>query len=147
MKDKFTDFGLLWLRVLIGLALMYHGWLKVAHGMEGFGEGIGKLGQPFDYAPLLFAWLSTLTELVGGFFLLLGLWTRYAALLSIVNLAVAAFMANGNNPIIEPGNAKTMELPLVYLTIVAAIFIMGPGRFSVDGSRGGKHSAPKKPRK
>jgi len=147
MKDRFTDLGLMWLRVLVGLALMYHGWLKVIHGVGPFSEGIAKMGSPFDYAPLAFAWLSTLAELLGGFFLVLGLWTRYAALVLIINLCVAAFVRNGSNPIIDPSTTATMELPLIYLTIVGAVFIMGPGRFSVDGSRGGKHSAPKKTKK
>ncbi|HEY3294115.1 MAG TPA: DoxX family protein [bacterium] len=147
MKDRFTDFGLLLLRVLVGLALMYHGWLKVVHGVPGFAEGITKMGQPFDSAPLLFAWLSTVTELLGGFFLLLGLWTRYAAIALIINLSVAAFVRNAGNPIIDPSTTATMELALTYLTMVAAIFIMGPGHVSVDGSRGGKRSAPKKPKK
>lgn len=144
MKEKFTDFGLLWLRALIGLALMYHGWLKVIHGMEGFGESIAKMGSPFDYAPLFFAWLAVLTGLLGGFFILLGLWTRYAAIALIIVLCGAAFVHNAGHPIIQPGDANTMELPLLYLTAVVAIFIMGAGRYSVDGSRGGKRSSSKR---
>jgi len=137
MRERLTDFGLLWLRILVGLALMYHGWIKVIGGMGGFEESVGKMGVPFDYAPLLFAWLSTLAELLGGFFILLGLWTRYAAIVLSINLAIAAFVRNGGNPIIQPGNVNTLELPLTYLTITVAIFIMGAGRYSVDNSRSG----------
>jgi putative oxidoreductase len=144
MKDKWTDFGLLWLRVLVGAALMYHGWLKVQGGVEEFAyKAVEPMGFP---VPILFAWLATAAELIGGFFLFLGLWTRLAALALVVNMAVASFGRNAGAPIIAPAAARTMELPLVYLVAVAAILIMGSGRFSVDGGRSssGRSSKPKK---
>jgi putative oxidoreductase len=144
MKEKFTDLGLLWLRVLIGLGLMYHGWLKVTNGVGGFSDGIAKMGNPFDYAPLLFAWISTLTELLGGFFLLLGLWTRYAAIALIINMSVAAFVALADKPIISVSTPMTRETPLLYLVAIGAIFIIGPGQFSVDGGKSGGRSSAKK---
>jgi len=148
MKDRFSDFGLLLLRVAIGLGLMYHGWLKVTLGIEHSADMIAKMGTPFDYAPLAFAWLSTLAELLGGFFLFLGLWTRYAAIALIINMSVASFAAMAGKPIISAAAPITRETPLLYLVAVAVIFIIGPGRFSVDGSRSGKRaSAPKKARR
>jgi putative oxidoreductase len=146
MKDKFTDLGLLWLRVLIGLALMYHGWMKLQMGVDVFADkGIAPLGFPL---PLLFAWLSTAAELVGGFFLFLGLWTRLSAFALIINMSVAAFGALAGAPIIAAA-PRTRELALLYLAVVAAIFFMGAGRFSVDAGRkgGGGSVKPKKPKR
>jgi putative oxidoreductase len=144
MKERFSDFGLLLLRAAAGLGLMYHGWLKVTLGVENSANYIGKFGMPFDTAPLAWAWLSVLAELLGGFFLLLGLWTRYASFALMINMSVAAFLACAGLPIIAPNTPMTRELPLLYLTVVSTIFIIGAGRFSVDGSRGGKRSAPAK---
>jgi putative oxidoreductase len=148
MKDRFTDFGLLLLRALTGLGLMYHGWLKVVLGVSAFSDVLFKLGTPFDYAPLLFAWLSILAELLGGFFLFLGLWARLAAIALIINMSVASFIGLAGKPIISATSPITRETPLLYLTIVVTLFILGPGRFAVDAGRGGKRSsAPKKAKK
>jgi putative oxidoreductase len=144
MKDKLIDLGLLWLRVLFGLALMYHGWLKVIGGIDKFAvSSVEPLGFP---VPMVFAVLATGAELVGGFFLILGLWTRIAALVVVADLSVAAFGAAATAPVIEPGKAFTKELPLLYVAIAVALVMMGPGRFSVDSGRkgGGAKSAPKK---
>jgi putative oxidoreductase len=144
MKDKYSDFGLLLLRVLVGLALMYHGWLKVQGGVEEFAaRAVEPLGFP---VPILFAWLATAAELIGGFFLFLGLWTRWAAFALAINMAVASFGRGMGMPIIAPGAPHTMELPLAYLAIVTALLIMGSGRFAIDAGRGshGRSSPAKK---
>jgi putative oxidoreductase len=144
MKDKFADFGLFWLRVLVGLALMYHGWLKLQGGVDTFAD---KFVEPLGFPiPILFAWLSVAAELIGGFFLVLGLWTRLAALALTINMGVATFGRGIGVPIIAPGKSPTLELPLAYLVMAAAVLIMGAGRFSVDSGRkgGGRTAGPKK---
>jgi putative oxidoreductase len=145
MKENLREFALFLLRVSIGLGLMYHGWLKIENGVDVFADkGITAMGYPFTWNPLLFAWLSTLAELVGGFFCFLGLWTRLAAFAIVVNMSVASFIAMRGMPIIAM-SPMTRELPMAYVIISVAVLILGPGRWSVDGARGGgKRSAPKK---
>jgi putative oxidoreductase len=141
MRERLMDLGLLWLRVLVGLGLMVHGWYKVTGGVETFAmHGVDPLGFPI---PLLFAWLSTAAELIGGFFLLLGLWTRYAAAALVINFCVAAFGQGFVGAWIAVGQ-PSKEMALAYLAIVAALLLTGPGRFAVDAGRGGGRAAPKK---
>jgi putative oxidoreductase len=141
MKERLTDLGLLWLRTLAGLGLMVHGWLKLSGGVEAFAAHmVEPLGFPL---PIVFAWLSVAAELIGGFFLVLGLWTRFAAAALVINMSVAAFGMGFWGTWIGPGK-PTKELPLAYLVMVVTVLILGPGRFSVDGGRGGGKSAPKK---
>jgi putative oxidoreductase len=147
MKDKWVDVGLLWLRVLVGLALMYHGWLKVQGGVDDFAaRSVEPLGFP---VPILFAWLATASELLGGFFLFLGLWTRLSAFAVAITMGVAAFGRNAGAPIIAPSAPRSMELPLAYLVMVVAILLMGAGRISVDAGRSGhgRSAGPKKPKR
>ncbi len=141
MRERLTDWGLLWLRVLAGLGLMVHGWYKVTGGVETFAsQGVDPLGFP---APLVFAWLATAAELVGGFFLVLGLWTRFAAAALVFNMCVAAFGRGFAGAWIVPGK-PSKELALAYLAIVVTLLLTGPGRYAVDSGRGGARSAPKK---
>ena len=140
MKDKLVDFGLLWLRVLTGLGLIIHGWIKLSAGVAVFADkAVDPIGFPY---PMIFAWLGIATEIFGGFFFILGLWTRWAAVPVVFMMSIAAFSPLAPEAFINPGK-PSKELALAYLITSFAILLLGSGRFAVDG-RGGKRSAPKK---
>ena len=131
MKNKLTDLGLLWLRVMLGLGSMYHGWTKIVGdgSIAGWSErSVAAMGFPL---PIVFGILAVSAEVIGGFFILLGLWTRYAALAGAIVWLVAFFVRHQLDPF------KAKELAAAYAVISIAILIIGPGRFSVDGSKGG----------
>jgi len=123
-SDFFSNLRLLWLRVLMGLSIAYHGFGKVFGGrMEAFTHGVGEMGFPF---PALFAWLAALSELVGGLLLVVGLATRPAALFIFVNMCVAAFIRHGADPF------SRKELALAYGVIAGALILTGAGKLSLD---------------
>ena len=140
MKNKLIDLGMLWLRVTLGLGSMYHGWTKVTGegSIVGWSErSVAAMGFPL---PVVWGFLATSAELIGGFFILLGLWTRYSALAGAFVWLVAFFIRHQLDPF------RVKELAAAYAVISIAILIMGPGRFSVDGGKGGSRSSasPKK---
>jgi putative oxidoreductase len=141
MKEKLADFGLLWLRVLTGLGLIVHGWLKLSAGVATFADKfVDPIGFPY---PMIFAWLGVATEVLGGFFFILGLWTRWAAVPVVFMMAVAAFSPISPHVFIDPAK-PSKELTLAYLMAAVAILCLGAGRFAVDASRGGGRSPAKK---
>ena len=76
-SETFLNFGLLWMRVLMGVGIARHGFGKVfGGGMEGFAEGVAAMGFP---VPLAFAWAAALSELLGGIIVVLGFGTRIGA--------------------------------------------------------------------
>src|SRR3954452_892823 len=71
--------GLTVLRIVVGIVFLVHGGQKLfLMGFGGVASFLGSLGVP---APGVFAVIVTLAELLGGLALILGLFTRIAAVL------------------------------------------------------------------
>lgn len=120
----FADLGILWLRVLAGAGIAYHGYGKIFGGrMEQFAQGVSEMGFPM---PEIFAWAAALSEFAGGLCVALGLFTRPAALLIFLTMGVAAFIRHGADPF------QKKELALAYWTFAGAVIGLGAGRFSLD---------------
>jgi putative oxidoreductase len=144
-----ADLALVVLRLAgLGLAL-FHGWPKIVGlyaGTSRFPETVAALGFP---SPVAFAWMAALGELVGGLGVALGGLTLYSAIAAALPLLVAAFVRHHAHDHLlvmlrlRPQSADTLaawgnpELALVYLLPIVAVGLLGPGRLSIDGMRGG----------
>jgi putative oxidoreductase len=118
-----ANFGLLILRLTVGLSLaIAHGMGKVPPSAR-FIDGVGDLGFP---VPVLFAWLASLSELLGGFLLALGLFTRPAALSIAITMGVAAFVRHADDPF------AIKEKAILYCVIAVAFLFIGGGKYAVD---------------
>lgn len=123
-KTCFTSLGLLWLRVLMGAGIAYHGYGKVFGGyMDKVVEGVAKMGFPF---PEFFAWAAALSEFAGGTLIVLGLATRFAALSVFITMSVAGFIVHAADPL----NVK--ELAFAYWTAAGTLILTGAGPLSLD---------------
>jgi putative oxidoreductase len=125
--------GVALLRVFAGLALaLAHGLAKIPPS-EGFLGMLTGIGIP---APGIAGWLSAAAEFGGGLLLAMGLLTRPAALLIVLNMSVAVLFAHAGQTFLE------REKPLLFLAIALAFLVAGPGRYSVDAAlarrRGGR---------
>ena len=125
-----APWGNLAMRVSIGLMLaIIHGWHKVAEGLAhfltgtewGFVHEVAELGFP---APAIFALMAGLTQLFGGLFIAVGLFTRPAAFMVADSLAVATFQNFHSH--------RNPQLPLLYLISCVALMLWGGGKFSLD---------------
>ena len=79
------------LRLIVGYGFMEHGLAKLFRGPEAFAAILHTIGVP---APHVMAWLTVLTELIGGLAVLLG------AFVPLVSLPMAAvlFRSDANCP-------------------------------------------------
>lgn len=126
MKESnanWNDLGLLFLRVMTGVGIAYHGYGKVFGGhITKLTQGVAAMGLPF---PEVMAWAAALSEFVGGILIAIGLFTRPAALSVFITMTVAAFVAHKADPL------QVKELALAYWTISGALVFLGSGSFSI----------------
>lgn len=120
------------LRITLGALLALQGWSKVSGGAMGVARTYESLGVP---VPEIAAWAVIAAELGGGVLLLLGLFTRPAALAVLLTKLAAVFYAHTAS-LGELGSAQGAAAAFAVLTAVAALgfLLRGAGSLSLDGS-------------
>jgi len=91
------------LRLGVGLVFAVHGFSKLTNGPVQFSSMLTGLGVG---APVVFAWLVTIAELIGGLLIIVGLLTRLATLPLIATLVGAILLVKVNVGIIAPGGLR-----------------------------------------
>jgi putative oxidoreductase len=124
--DTPRDLALLFLRVVVGLAFMHHGWGKIQHPFSWMG--------PDAFALPIFQGLAALAEFGGGLAFVLGLLVPLAALgiASTMVVALNVLIRTVHAPFVSQTGAIAYEIALVFLAVAALIGLVGPGRFSLD---------------
>jgi putative oxidoreductase len=134
------------LRLIVGCGFMEHGFAKLSRGPEAFAAILHTMAVP---APHLMAWLTILTELIGGFAVLLGAFVPLVSLPMAAVLFVAALTVHlpyGFSSIkllsVTAGRAQFgppgYELDLLYLACLAALVFGGSGPMAIDNHLGKK---------
>lgn len=126
--NRYRHVGLLLLRLGIGAIFVVHGVSKFAGGTEALtqvGSVVSNLGIGGGHA--FFGFLAATFETLGGLFLMLGLFTRFAAI-AITLVLLGAFLLHASND--DP--LPVWLHPLKAFTVMVAIFFTGPGRYSLD---------------
>ena len=129
------------LRLIVGYGFMEHGFAKLSRGPESFAAILHTIGVP---APHLMAWLTILTELIGGLAVLLGAFVALVSLPMAAVLLVAMLTVHlpyGFSSIkllsVTAGRAQFgppgYELDLLYLACLAALVFGGSGPMAIDG--------------
>ena len=141
--DSLRPVGLLVLRIALGITFLYHGYPKLAHlrgeaQMQGFFVEHGLPGY--------FVYVAGVIETFGGGLLLLGLFTRGAALLLAIEMSVAIWKVHSLHGYLA---VHDYEFPLALATACFALATVGAGTISVDrflfeGGRGTR--APRNPK-
>jgi len=121
VSGSLASFGLLVLRVAVCAMMLTHGLTKLSN--------FSTMSQNFDPIGIggtLSLSLVILAEVFCSIAVILGLFTRLAAIPLIFAMCVATFVAHAGQ------DFAIKEPALLYLTCYAVILIVGPGRFSID---------------
>lgn len=115
--------GLTFIRIAVGIFMIYHGW-------EIFSDA--KIGEYLKWDTFktssgkTLVYLGKGAELVGGILLVLGLFTRLAAIILIGPMIYITFFL---------GNGKIWyedQYPFLFILLGLVFFFMGGGRLSLD---------------
>lgn len=118
-----TSLGLLLLRVSFGLfMLLGHGLTK----WQGYAEAVGGFPDPLNIGSKYSLIAAIAVEVGCSVLLILGLGTRLAALPLAFTMFIAFAVFHGSDV------WQKKELAAVYFAAYIAIFLLGPGRFSLD---------------
>jgi putative oxidoreductase len=125
--QRFGDFALLLLRIFVGLFLIWGVWDNVTESarMQEFVEFLRKHGFP---SPRFLAPVSVYVQLLIGVAFILGLFTRWAGILCIINFAIAIAMVD------RFGGMRGIFPSGCLIVIGLYLATHGAGRFSLDAS-------------
>jgi putative oxidoreductase len=120
-SDHSRNYAALALRLSAALMLL-HGWPK----FMTFSEKADTWADPIGIGPSGSLVLTIFAEVVCTVFVVVGLFTRAAAIPLIICMSVALFFAHSGDPLAD------REPAIGYLLLYIAIFFLGGGRFSAD---------------
>ena len=125
--DRLQPLALLVMRLALGAVMVAHGFHKVFGGLHHHADFVASLGLP-----AWTAYLSSFTEFLGGLLVLLGLFTRVAALAICIDLSVAIAKVNFHNGLMGNGG---YEFPLALAALAFALVFFGGGPIAFDHIR------------
>jgi putative oxidoreductase len=129
LTKSFPGFGLLTLRLGLGVMFILHGTPKITGGPDlwvNLGGAMGNIGITF--APTFWGFMAAFAEFGGGILLVLGLLTRPAALMMAFTMMIATVMHLTSGDDFMHVASRPLELLFAFV----AIALLGGGRFSLD---------------
>jgi len=118
-----TNLAALLLRAIFGGLFVYYGIQKVLmyHQILPLFSDVIGIGSRLSFHLVIFA------ELVCGFFVLVGFMTRLFVIPIFITMAVAYFVVHAADPF------QVKQLAFVHLVLSMIVFVLGSGRYSIDG--------------
>ena len=141
--NRLAEFAPLIVRIVAGIIMAAHGFQKLQAGPGNFGGFLAQLGVPL---PTLMGYVVTLVELLGGILLIVGLFSRLAALLLTIDLVAAIVLVKVNVGLIAPPQQVAgAELDLSLIAGFLVILFAGPGSVSLDRTLGIEEGVAQRP--
>lgn len=116
------------IRIGIGLTFIFHGYPKIIAGPERWQELGARLTLfGIDFLPVVWGFLCSVSEFVGGIALTVGIFVRPFSFMLLVTMTVAfAYLLSQEAPYADYSH------PLKLVFIFLALLVSGPDRYSTD---------------
>jgi len=130
--SSMDDAGKLVLRLTVGILILLHGIAKLLNGIGPIEGMLVARGMP-----AFVAWGAYIGEVLAPLLLIIGIYTRAAAIIVMVNMVVAIALAHSAE-LFQLGKTGgwALELQGMFLFGALAIVLLGAGRYSVAGKTG-----------
>ncbi|GAA5522391.1 DoxX family protein [Aliifodinibius salicampi] len=118
-----SSLPILVLRLVAGFAIFFN------HGLGKLGNvfsGNFQFGDPIGLGPTLSLILVAFAEGICGILVMLGLGTRLASAVLVINFIVIVFVAHAGDPFGD------IEDAVLFLTIFITLTLLGGGKYSLD---------------
>ena len=125
LLEKYKEYGVIFIRLIIGFHLIYGTQDNIFSyaRMEEFASFLSARSTPF---PLFSAFLSAYAQFICGILFIVGLMTRYAAVVMVLNFIAALIIAH-------IGDTYPHMFPALMMLSAACFFLLhGAGKLSVD---------------
>ncbi|MDB5963303.1 MAG: GntR family transcriptional regulator [Massilia sp.] len=127
-----NDAGKLVLRAVLAAMLLFHGISKLQHGIGFVADVLAKAGLP-----AVFGYAVYVGEVIAPLLMLIGLFTRVAALIVAINMIVALSLVHTSQFFtLNDTGGWALELQAMYFFTAVAVALLGAGRYSAGGVNG-----------
>ena len=123
---SFTNFGLLVVRLTLGVCLFMHGVAKIMNGVSGV-----KSMLMAKNIPEFVAYGVYLGEIVAPVMIILGLFCRIGALLVLGLCGIILYVAYPDPTAMSSHGGFTAEILYLYIGISFCLLVCGGGRFAI----------------
>ena len=112
------------LRIIFGSSMVIgHGWRKFL--LITGGEPI-KFADPIGLGETTSLYLTVFAEVACSILIVIGLFTRGAVIPLLITMLVALLVIHISDPFAK------QEMALMYAAVYLSIFLLGPGKYSLD---------------
>ena len=129
-NTNLDDLGKLLMRVTLGVLILLHGIAKLSAGPAFVVGAVSKAGLPPQVGYLVY-----IGEVIAPLLLIVGYWTRAAALVVAVNMVFAVMLVHVPQLFtLSQTGGWALELQGMYFVSAFAIALLGAGRYSIGGT-------------
>ena len=135
--NRFQSLGALVMRLVLGIIMVRHGYDKIipSGALYNFSHMVTRL-----HLPVWLGYVAAFTEFFGGMLLIIGLLTRFAALMVAFDMATAILKIHLHGGLMGP---NSFALPLALFSIALMLIFTGCGWLGLDDFRGKRRRQPR----
>jgi putative oxidoreductase len=132
IHHSMDDRGKLVLRIVLAVLILFHGVSKLIGGVGFISGMLVKAGLPGALGYLVY-----IGEVVAPLLILVGVFTRLAALVVVINMIVALLLVHTKQFFtLSDTGGWALELQGMYFGTAVALALLGAGRYSIGGISG-----------
>jgi putative oxidoreductase len=120
--------GKLILRLTLGVLMLFHGYKKIVHGIDGIKAIVSSHGFPE-----VLAYGSYIGEVFIPILIILGIFTRISSFIYAFTMAFAIYLVYSSNiSSLTKTGGLLIETPLFFMLAAISLMFIGAGKYSVD---------------